>query len=93
MTKEIILYTKSYCSFCKGAKALLRHKGVSFKEFEISDDIELTAEMVKRAGGRTTVPQIFIGDVHVGGGMDLAELDAAGGLDPLLKPFLEAARK
>jgi len=88
MTKEIVLYTKSYCSYCKGAKALLRQKGVSFTEFEISDNLELTAEMVKRAGGRRTVPQIFIGDVHVGGGMDLAELDAAGSLDPLLKPFL-----
>ena len=90
MTQEIILYTKSYCSYCKGAKALLRQKGVTFKEFEISDNLELTVEMVKRAGGRTTVPQIFIGDVHVGGGMDLAELDAVGGLDPLLKPFLDS---
>jgi len=90
MKTDIILYTKSYCSYCKGAKALLRHKGVSFTEFEISDNPELTAEMVKRAGGRTTVPQIFIGDVHVGGGMDLANLDAAGGLDPLLRPFLDA---
>lgn len=89
MTKEIILYTKSYCSYCKGAKALLRHKGVSFTEFEISDNPKLRDEMIKRAGGRTTVPQIFIGDVHVGGGMDLAALDDSGGLDPLLKPFLD----
>jgi len=88
MKKDIILYTKSHCSFCKGAKALLRRKGVSFTEFEISDNPELMAEMIEKAGGRRTVPQIFIGDVHVGGGQDLSDLEAAGGLDPLLKPFL-----
>jgi len=90
MTKSIVLYTKGYCPFCKSAKALLTYKGVSFTEFEITGDDALTAEMVKRSG-RYTVPQIFIGDVHVGGGSDLAELEAAGGLDPLLAPFLSQA--
>jgi len=88
MTKSIIIYSKSYCPYCKNAKALLTSKGVTFTEFEITDDTALTAEMVERSG-RHTVPQIFIGDVHVGGGSDLAELDATGGLDPLLEPFLK----
>jgi len=89
MTKSIIIYSKSYyCPYCKNAKALLTAKGVTFTEFEITDDTALTAEMVERSG-RHTVPQIFIGDVHVGGSDDLVELDAAGGLDPLLELFLE----
>lgn len=89
MTKSIVLYTKGHCPFCKNAKALLRAKGVTFTDIEITGNEKLTAEMVKRSG-RCTVPQIFIGDVHVGGGSDLDALDAAGGLDPLLEPFLEA---
>jgi len=88
MTKSIIIYSKSYCPYCKNAKALLTAKGVSFTEFEITDNSTLTTEMVERSG-RHTVPQIFIGDVHVGGSDDLVELDAAGGLDPLLEPFLK----
>jgi len=80
---EITLYTKNHCSFCKRAKALLREKGVTFTDIEITNDPVGMAEMVERSG-RRTVPQIFIGDVHVGGGDDLAALDAAGGLDPLL---------
>lgn len=90
MTDSIVLYTKGHCPFCKGAKALLTAKGVPFTDVEITGNDYLTAEMVKRSG-RYTVPQIFIGDVHVGGGSDLADLDAAGGLDPLLKPFLTEA--
>ena len=90
MTNTIVLYTKGHCPFCKGAKALLTEKGVRFTDIEITGNDALTAEMVKRSG-RYTVPQIFIGDVHVGGGSDLAELDAAGGLDPLLEPFLAQA--
>jgi glutaredoxin 3 len=87
MSKSIILYTKGYCPYCKAAKALLTQKGVTFTDIEITDNETLTAEMVAKSG-RHTVPQIFIGDTHVGGGSDLAALDAAGGLDPLLKPFL-----
>ena len=87
MTQSIVLYTKGHCSFCKNAKALLTAKGVTFTDIEITGNAALTAEMEARSG-RTTVPQIFIGDVHVGGGADLAALDAAGGLDPLLAPFL-----
>jgi len=90
MTQSIILYTKGHCPYCRNAKTLLTAKGVSFTDIEITGNEKLTAEMVKRSG-RHTVPQIFIGDVHVGGGSDLAALDAAGGLDPLLKPFLTKA--
>jgi glutaredoxin 3 len=86
MTNTIVLYTKGHCPFCKGAKALLTEKGVRFTDIEITGNDALTAEMVRRSG-RYTVPQIFIGDVHVGGGADLAELDAAGGLESLLEPF------
>ena len=85
MTPEIILYTKDYCPYCKRAKALLRSKGVTFTDYDIVESPELTAEMIERAGGRRTVPQIFIGDHHVGGASDLFELDAAGQLDVLLE--------
>lgn len=90
MPKSIVLYTKDHCSYCKGAKVLLTKKGVSFTDIEITGNDILMAEMVKKSG-RYTVPQIFIGDTHVGGGADLAALDAAGGLDPLLAPFLAKA--
>lgn len=91
MSQSIVIYSKSYCPYCKGAKALLTQKGVSFTEIEVTDNPELIAEMIQRSGGGRTVPQIFIGDVHVGGGTDLAQLDRTGGLDALLKPFLETA--
>ncbi|MEY8831998.1 glutaredoxin 3 [Phaeobacter italicus] len=86
MKPQIVIYTKDYCPFCKAAKALLTGKGVTFTNFEISSDDEKQAEMIARASGRTTVPQIFIGDFHVGGYTDLAALNAAGGLDALLRP-------
>ncbi len=80
---EIEVYSKFYCPFCKRAKALLASKGAAFAEIEVSDDPERFAEMVARSG-RRTVPQIFIGGRHIGGSDDLAALDAAGELDPLL---------
>ena len=91
MTNSIVIYSKDYCPYCKMAKALLNQKGVAFTEYEVSDDPKLFAEMIEKSGGGRTVPQIFIGDVHVGGGTDLVELNRAGGLDPLLKPFLAKA--
>ena len=90
MQKSIVLYTKDYCSYCKGAKALLTQKGVSFTDIEITGNDVLRDEMIEKSG-RYTVPQIFIGDIHVGGGSDLAALEAAGKLDKLLMPFLENA--
>lgn len=85
MQPEIILYTKDYCPYCKRAKALLRSKGVTFTEYEVADNPEKLAEMIERSNGGQTVPQIFIGDTHVGGAMDMFALDDAGKLDPLLK--------
>ena len=78
------VYTTPYCPYCVSAKDLLRRKGVDFIEINVAGDRDLRSKMVERAGGRVTVPQIFIGDTHVGGCDDLFALDDAGGLDPLL---------
>ncbi len=78
------LYTTPYCPYCIAAKDLLRRKGVDFKEINVAGAPDLRAEMVERAGGRTTVPQIFVGRTHVGGCDDLYALDGEGKLDPLL---------
>lgn len=78
------IYTTRYCPYCTSAKALLKRKGVTFKEIDLAGNWELRDEMIQRANGRTTVPQIFIGEVHVGGSDDLHALERAGKLDPLL---------
>jgi glutaredoxin 3 len=78
------LYTTPYCPYCVSAKDLLRRKGVEFIEINVAGAPDLRTQMVKRANGRTTVPQIFIGPTHVGGCDDLYELDETGKLDPLL---------
>lgn len=78
------MYTTRYCPYCTSAKALLKRKGVAFKEIDLAGNWELRDEMIQRANGRTTVPQIFIGTVHVGGCDDLHALERAGKLDPLL---------
>ncbi len=78
------LYTTPYCPYCIAAKDLLRRKGVDFTEINVAGAPDLRAEMVERAGGRATVPQIFIGRTHVGGCDDLYALDGEGKLDPLL---------
>jgi glutaredoxin 3 len=82
--KPIVIYTKFLCSYCHRAKALLKARGAKFEEHDISFDRERRAEMVARSNGRTTVPQIFIGDLHVGGSDELAVLDAEGRLESLL---------
>ena len=81
---RVEIYTKFFCPYCARAKRLLDDKGVSYEEFEISAGGEKRQEMIQRAGGRTTVPQIFIDDRHVGGSDDLAALEREGRLDPLL---------
>jgi glutaredoxin 3 len=81
---SIEVYTTPYCPYCIAAKELLRRKGADFVEINVAADRDQRAKMVTRAGGRTTVPQIFIGETHVGGCDDLYALDDAGGLDPLL---------
>jgi glutaredoxin 3 len=81
---EIEIYTTRVCPYCVRAKRLFDKKGVTYREIDVSDDPQLRDAMVERAGGRRTVPQIFIGGKHVGGCDDLYALDSAGGLDPLL---------
>jgi glutaredoxin 3 len=80
----IEVYTTPYCPYCVSAKELLRRKGVDFTEIDVAGHRDLRARMVERSGGRMTVPQIFIGETHVGGCDDLYALDDAGELDPLL---------
>jgi glutaredoxin 3 len=81
---KVEIYTTRYCPYCISAKALLTRKNVQFTEIDVSGDPQGRATMINRADGRMTVPQIFIGDVHVGGSDDLHELERAGKLDPLL---------
>jgi glutaredoxin 3 len=78
------IYTTRYCPYCHAAKALLRRKGITVTEIDLSGDWERRDEMIKRANGQMTVPQIFIGSLHVGGSDDLHALDRAGKLDSLL---------
>lgn len=81
---KIEIYTKAFCPYCYRAKALLDSKGVEYEEIDISMGGPRRAEMIQRANGGTTVPQIFIDGKHIGGSDDLAALDRQGGLDPLL---------
>ncbi len=82
--KPVVIYTKATCPYCHAAKALLKRKGAAFEEIGVDGDRAAQAAMAEKANGGWTVPQIFIGDRHVGGCDDLYELDAAGELDPLL---------
>ena len=81
---RIEIYTKAFCGFCARAKQLLAAKGVEFEEYDITMGGPKRAEMLQRTHGRSTVPQIFIDDRHVGGCDDLHELELHGRLDPLL---------
>ncbi|WP_414901480.1 glutaredoxin 3 [Sphingomonas flavalba] len=81
---KVEIYTKFGCGYCVRAKALLTAKGVAFEEYDITMGGPQRAEMLARANGRTTVPQIFIDGAHIGGSDDLAALDRGGKLDPLL---------
>lgn len=81
--KKVEIYTTAWCPYCHAAKALLEEKGAQFDEIDASDP-EIRSLMTDRANGRRTVPQIFIGPTHVGGYDDMAALDRAGRLDPLL---------
>lgn len=82
--QPVTIYTKPYCGYCHAAKRLLAHKGVEFNEIDISGNPELRREMIQKAGGRSTVPQIWIGDTHVGGFDDIDDLEGRGRLDILL---------
>lgn len=81
---NVVLYTKAYCPFCQRALALLESKGVAFKNIDIGVQPELRAEMIKKAGGASTVPQIFINDEHIGGCDDIMAIEAQGRLDAKL---------
>lgn len=81
---KIEIYTTPFCGFCIAAKRLLNKKGATFQEFGVSGDQALRAEMMQRANGRHTVPQIFIDGRHIGGCDELYALERAGKLDPLL---------
>ena len=84
MTQQITIYTTRSCPYCSSAKDLLRRKAAAFEEIDVTGNPAGRAAMTERAGGRYTVPQIFIGTRHIGGCDDLYALDAAGSLDPLL---------
>jgi glutaredoxin 3 len=79
----IVMYTTNWCPYCERARKLLKSKGASFEEIDVESTPDKRAEMISRSG-RRTVPQIFIGDQHVGGSDDLAALEAAGKLDTML---------
>jgi len=81
---RIVLYTTDFCGYCRAAKQLLLRKGLDFDEINVSADHDLRIEMVQRAHGRRTVPQIFIDDASIGGYHELAQLDREGRLDVLL---------
>lgn len=81
---KVTIYTTAFCPYCHSAKALLRRKNVEFSEIDVSYDAEERRRMMAKAQGRRTVPQIFIGETHVGGSDELHALDRQGKLDPLL---------
>lgn len=81
---KVEIYTKAFCPYCSRAMRLLADKGVEPVEYDITMGGPERQEMIQRANGRTTVPQVFIDGAHIGGSDDLAALDARGGLDPLL---------
>lgn len=81
---KVEIYTKAFCPYCSRAMRLLASKGVEPQEHDITLGGPRRQEMIQRAQGRTTVPQVFIDGRHIGGSDDLAALDARGGLEPLL---------
>ena len=82
--RDVVIYTTMFCPYCHNAKALLKRKGVAFKEIAVDGNRAARREMSERADGRTSVPQIFIDDDHIGGCDDLYALEEAGTLDAVL---------
>jgi len=89
---EVTIYTRALCGYCAAARRLLEAKGVAYDERDATFSPDLRREMIARAGGRTTFPQIFIGGTHVGGSDDLHALERAGRLDALLAGGEEETR-
>jgi glutaredoxin 3 len=83
-TPDVTMYSTGWCPYCDRARALLERKGVAFREVKVDEDDKARAVMLEKSGGRRSVPQIFVGDRHVGGYDDLYALDKAGELDKLL---------
>lgn len=83
--QDVEIYTTPFCGFCHAAKRLLTQKGVSFSEVDVWSEPDRKPEMIQRANGGRTVPQIFVGGTHVGGCDELYALERAGKLDPLLQ--------
>ena len=81
---DVTIYTTPICPYCQMAKGLFKRKGVAFAEIDVSGNAALRSAMVEKAGGRRSVPQIFVGTTHVGGCDDLHDLERQGGLDALL---------
>ncbi len=81
---KVVIYSKSYCPFCKKVKALFDSKGVSYEEIDIQEHPERRDEMIEKSNGATTVPEVFINDQHIGGCDDTVALDKKGELDKLL---------
>jgi glutaredoxin 3 len=84
MSQPVVMYSTAFCGYCQRAKSLLDRKGVAVTEIKVDENPEDRDTMLKRSGGRRTVPQIFIGEKHVGGFDELAALERAGELDRLL---------
>jgi glutaredoxin 3 len=82
---EVTIYTTVYCPYCTAARALLEDKGVDFTDVDVTGRPDERRQLVQRSGGRTTVPQIFIDGVSIGGYDELAELDREGRLDAMLR--------
>lgn len=82
---DVTIYTRAMCGYCSAAKRLLKNKGIDFAENDATFDQSLRQEMMQRANGASTFPQIFIGDMHVGGFDEMNALERAGKLDALLK--------
>ena len=85
MPQPVTIYTRPLCGFCAAATRLLKTKGIAFNEIERANRPEIKAEMMQRANGRSTFPQVFIGERHVGGYDDLAALDRQGGLEAAIQ--------
>ena len=81
---KVVIYTTPICGYCAAAKRLLSSKDVAFQEIDVMRDPSKRSEMIEKANGRRTVPQIFVGETHVGGFDDMAALERDGKLDPLL---------
>lgn len=81
---SVTIYTRQFCGYCARAKSLLEQKGVAYVEHDATGNAELRQEMIQKANGRSTFPQIFINDAHVGGCDDLYALERAGKLDAML---------